>query len=179
MAKRSKIRIIIAVVAVGLVVAAFLVVRSQQAPARAAARSAQFSGNALIVINSQSGMTFSPAPSSLTPTLTAQQAWQAYATHAGSSVITIPSNVSAQLGLFTSPVGPADDPDIVAGATSGLTISNGEAYSSLNQLVYGYSWHSCPESAAMNVATLPPNPCTEWLFLDANTGQMIVETWQT
>jgi hypothetical protein len=72
----------------------------------------------------------------------------------GSSGTTIPSNVTVQLGLLTLPAGPAN------ADTSGLVTSNGTAYTALNELAYGYSWHSCPMSTLPN-ATLPPNPCIE------------------
>src|SRR5215467_10883445 len=46
----------------------------------------------------------------------------------------------------------------------GLIVQNGIAYSSLNQLAYGYGWPAFPhrQSHRMN-----------WLFLVASTGQMI------
>jgi hypothetical protein len=51
-------------------------------------------------------------------------------------------------------------------------------YTAHNELAYGYSWLSCPHSTNPRVKKLPPNPCREWNFLNANTGRQIVETWQ-
>jgi len=89
----------------------------------------------------------------------------------------IPSGLSVQLGLVSVPVGPAnpDDPD-----QAGLATSNGIAYSALNELAYGYS--SPPSSCPMSQNPLNPGPvgksCTDWTFVDANTGQLIEETSQ-
>jgi hypothetical protein len=169
MAKVKRTRIIIGfAIFLGVLAAGLLVTRLQQASARAGTHAV---APAAITINQNLGETFAPAPPSATAALTAQQAWQQYAEHSGSTVTAIPTDVTAQFGLYTQPAGPADAP----GAT-GLPVSNGRAYIALNQLAYGYSWRSCPVSAG--VAPLPANPCTAWLFLDANTGQQIVQTWQ-
>jgi hypothetical protein len=65
-----------------------------------------------------------------------------------------------QLGLLTSPIGP------YCGVTCDRWIvQNGIAYRALHQLVYGYSWLAFP-----NRHLKPRN----WIFLDANTGQMII-----
>jgi hypothetical protein len=82
-----------------------------------------------------------------------------------------------QLGLVSVPVGPAnpDDRD-----QAGLATSNGMPYSELNELAYGYRspTGSCPDSRN----PLNPGPvgksCVDWTFVDANTGQLIEETWQ-
>jgi hypothetical protein len=151
---------------------------------------------ATVPINPNIGETFAPAPPSAAPALTAQQAWHRYAEQARSRNTTIPSFVIAQLGLFTLKASPPGDPE-----TAGLPGPDGKFYTPRNELPYGYSWHSCPpvmgvpspgpraattqsaparpsatsESAS---APRPPNPCVAWLFLDANTGRMIVQTWQ-
>jgi hypothetical protein len=143
----------------------------RQAAGRPARANAVSSVTSTITINSQIGMTFAPAPPGAVPALTAEQAWAQEAGVEGSSGTTIPSNVTVQLGLLTLPAGPANSD------TSGLVTSNGTAYTALNELAYGYSWHSCPMSTLPN-ATLPPNPCIEWEFLDANTGHLIDDTWQ-
>ena len=108
--------------------------------------------------------TFSPAPVGARPALTAQGAWARY-TKVNTSYTTaaIPRNVSVRLGLLTLPIGPAGP-------------GGREAYLAHNELVYGYSWHSCPYSTT--AAPPPPSPCIEWNFLDANTGHQIVQTWQ-
>jgi hypothetical protein len=147
-----------------------IVVRLPQAPARAAAE--HRAPRPTITIDPQTGMTFAPAPSSAAPALTAQQAWKRYARSAHSPRTTIPSWVTARLGLLTIPVGPADAP-----FTDKLRKSHGEAYSALNKLAYGYS----SPSACLTLApvVLPPNArCIEWTFVSASTGSMIVTTWQ-
>jgi hypothetical protein len=121
---------------------------------------------ATITIDPQVGETFAPAPSSAAPAMTAQQAWAAYTqVNTSYSDSAIPSTVTVQLGLLTLPLGSTGP-------------GGSEAYAAQNELVYGYSWHSCPASRNPNVQTLPPNPCIEWNFLDANTGRQIDETWQ-
>jgi hypothetical protein len=67
------------------------------------------------------------------------------------------------------------------------TKKDGEAYTALDELTWGYSWHEC---ASVMPPVLPPGStpvpapspsadhCTEWLFLNANTGVQIVLTWQ-
>jgi len=169
MAKDHRTRIIIGTALVlGVLAAGFLANRPQQAPAWAATTAAM---HPTVTINAKLGETFAPAPPSAAPALTAQQAWLRYARHVGSDRTTMPSGVTARLGLYTQPAGPANLP-----GTGSLPKSHGEAYIALNKLAYGYSSHSCP--VPQGFAPLPPNPCIEWLFLDANTGQMIIETWQ-
>jgi hypothetical protein len=75
------------------------------------------------------------------------------------------------------PVGSAnpDDPD-----QADLTTSNGIAYSALNELAYGYSSPNgtCPMSRNPNNPGPVGKSCIDWTFVDANTGQLIEETWQ-
>ncbi len=130
-----------------------------------------------ITINPDNGETFAPPPAKASPPLTAQQAWAQFIKQStdGAGGTAIPSDVTAQLGLFTLPVAPSSECDNDCG---NLTIQNGMAYTALNQLAYGYSWPGgkCGGSNPVNPA--PPVPCTEWLFVDANTGHMIVLTVQ-
>ena len=144
----------------------------QRAPARAATTAAT---RATITIGTNPTETFAPAPSSATPALTAYQAWLRFARHVGSHRTSMPPGVTARLGLFTMAAGPA----ALAG-TSRQPKSHGEAYIALNQLAYGYSSHSCPLYLGRmpGMPPPPPTPCIEWLFLNANTGQMVIETWQ-
>jgi hypothetical protein len=164
-------RVIAGAVVLGMLLAGLFVARLARTPARASTTNGDVTTT--IAIDSVVGETFAPPPSSAQTSLTAQDAWAQYAALAGSSVTTIPSTVTVQLGLLTLPVGPASAP-----GTSGLTTSNGEAYTALNELAYGYSWHSCPVIMLPGASVSPGNPCIEWLFLDANTGQQIDETWQ-
>lgn len=161
--------VIIGAVGVGLLAIGFFAVRANRAPARAVTVSAVTS---TITIDPQVGETFAPAPPDAAPALTAEQAYAQYAQLSGYSDTTVPSDVTVQLGLLTLPVGPVS-PD-----TGNLTTQNGIAYTALNELVYGYSWHSCPHSRNPNVATLPANPCIQWNFLNANSGKQVDDTWQ-
>ena len=127
---------------------------------------------ATITIDPAYGATFAPPPANAASTaaLTAQQAWTQFIQQAsGSSNTAIPSTVTTQLGLFTLPVGPD------CGATcSDLPLQAGISYTALNELAYGYRWpgDTCPSGSG--VTSLPAIPCTEWIFIDANTGHMIV-----
>ncbi len=114
---------------------------------------------------SKPGDTFAPAPAGAKPTLTAQQAWAAFAHSSHASRSTIPRGLSVRLGLLTMRIGPV--------GPHGKMV-----YRAHNELAYGYSWHQCPKSAAPH-GTLPPNPCIAWTFLNASNGQLIVITWQT
>jgi hypothetical protein len=121
---------------------------------------------ATITIAPDIGEIFAPAPASARPALTAQQAWAEYTHHDASyRKAPIPSSVTVHLGLLTLPLGPSGP-------------GGSEAYTARNELAYGYSWHSCPASRNPRVRKLPPNPCTEWNFLNANTGHQLDDTWQ-
>jgi hypothetical protein len=135
-------------------------------PARVRAHAAP-ALTATITIDPHIGETFAPAPAGARPALTAQQAWAKYtqADNGYERGSAIPANVTAHLGLLTLPIGPVGP-------------GGSEAYTARKELVYGYSWHQCPASRNPDVQELPPNPCIEWNFLNANTGHQIDETWQ-
>jgi hypothetical protein len=118
---------------------------------------------ATVTIDPRIGETFAPAPPSAHPSISAQEAWAQYATLNGSKKTTIPADVSVRLGLLTIPLG-------------GPSPYPGEGYTARDELTWGYSHHSCP--VVMGGFSPPPNPCIEWLFLDANSGHMIEDTWQ-
>jgi hypothetical protein len=135
-----------------------------------------------ITIDPHLGETFAPPPATASaasaPALTAQQAYAQFiqSSTTGSGGTAIPSTVTAQLGLLTLPVGPSSGCD---NDCSNLTVQNGTAYTALNQLAYGYSLPggTCGSSNPFDPA--PPVPCTDWLFIDANTGHLIdwTEQW--
>jgi hypothetical protein len=119
-----------------------------------------------ITIAPDIGEVLAPAPASAKPALTAQQAWAEQTHHhVNYRKATIPSNITVHLGLLTLPIGPSGP-------------GGAETYTAHNQLVYGFSWHSCPVSMNPKVRKLPRNPCIQWDFLNANTGHQIDETWQ-
>jgi len=159
MALRRK-RLITGAAVLGVLVTGFILARLPKTPVRAA--TVMSAVTTTVTIDPSVGETFAPAPSSSAPSMSAQKAWARYARLNGSSVTAIPSSVTVQLGRLTLPVGPGPD--------------NSVSYTAYNQLAYGFSWHSCPVS--MLNPPSPDNPCIEWLFLDANTGQQIDETWQ-
>ena len=110
--------------------------------------------NATVIIDPTVGETFTPV-TGVIPALTATQAWSQFL---GQS--SVPSDVTVQLGQLTLPLG--------AGAPN--------QYMYNGRLVWAYDWHSCP---ATSLGSLPSgNPCIEWLFLDANSGQELDNTWQ-
>jgi hypothetical protein len=119
-----------------------------------------------ITIDTSVGETFAPPPEGASPAMTAQQAWATY-TKVDTSYSTseIPSNVSVSLGLLTLPLGPSGP--------------NGtEAYTARDVLTYGFSWHNCPVSRNPRAPSPQSNPCIEWNFINADTGQQIDDTWQ-
>ena len=119
--------------------------------------------SATITVNSLD--TFAPPPADAAPAMTAQQAWAQWENNAGNSNTSIPSDTTVQLGLLSVLAGP----DCGAECENGNIAQDGMVYSALNQLAYGYSWSTCSAGS-----TLPASQCTEWIFLDANTGQMII-----
>jgi len=140
-------------------------------PAAGRARAVTASAVQTTITLNDYGATFAPPPATASPPLTVQQAWAQFiqSSAVGSGGTEIPSGTTAQLGLFTLPVGPAAD----CGGCSKLIVQNGTAYSALNQLAYGYSDQSTCVSGN-DIHPLPPSPCTQWWFIDANTGHMIV-----
>ena len=110
--------------------------------------------------------------------LTAEQAWADYIADAGGSS-SIPPDASIQLGLVTWPSGSADAP-----SASNETIVNGVAYLAFNELAYGYSVPSACRGTYLqapgeaSTPTPSSDSCVDWLFVDANTGHQIMETWQ-
>lgn len=133
-----------------------------------------------ITIDPSIGETFTPTANG-SPALTASQAYADFAQLNNWASTAIPDYITAQLGLLTYPAGPADAPGM-----SHYTISNGEAYKALNELTWAFSWKECPPplvpSPAPGASPAPaptPSNCVAWIFLDANTGKQIDQTWQT
>ena len=173
---RRRRRIYYLAAAIVLLVIGFFIVRPAVVSARAVTVSPVTN---TVVVNVASGSTFAPAPTGASPALTAEQAWADYVNVAGGST-SIPSAANIQLGLVTWPSGPADAP-----SADSETISNGVAYLALNELAYGYSEPSpCPPQnniaapGESSAASSSSGSCIDWLFVDANTGQQIMETWQ-
>jgi len=110
------------------------------------------------------GDTFGPPPVGVRPALTAQGAWARFA-HPRSRSFPIPAGTTVHLGSLTVVIGPAGPHGKVA-------------YKVRGKLAYGYSYHQCPTSQAPG-GTIAPNPCIAWAFLNADNGNLIVQTYQT
>ena len=103
---------------------------------------------------------FAPPPPGAVPAVTAKQAWARFSTGERHKAIT--PGTTAQLGLLTVPIGP-----YCGRECDGHPVRDGIAYTALNQLAYGYSWLAFPHRHLKN---------RNWIFLDANTGKMIIGT---
>jgi hypothetical protein len=115
------------------------------------------------VIDAAIGESFQPALGDTVAPRSSNDVYAAYANRNDSERTTPPENVHVQLGWLTLPignVGPDDSP----------------AYTAKDELVWSYSWESCP--ATTLPAKSPPKVCVAWLFLDAATGEDIDQTWQ-
>jgi len=125
----------------------------------------------LATIKINSAVTFAAPPSDAMPALTALQALRRSEAHLGARrLAAIPPGLSVKLGLLTLLVGPNCGVEC-----HGLIVKNGLAYQTLNELAYGYNGPStCVGGNPIN--PVPPHPCTEWEFVDANTGHMIIAT---
>lgn len=106
------------------------------------------------------GEVFAPPPADASPALTAQQAIDKWA----GKPVKIPPGVTVRLGLLTLPVGPDCGPE----CEHNNIVRHGWVYSWLNKLVYGVSRWECPAGSHKRAWE-----CTDWDFLDANTGKMI------
>ncbi len=104
---------------------------------------------------------FAPPSPGQQPAMTSDQAIAAF--QGQNPGFTLPSDATAQLGNYTAATG------------------DGSTYRYQNRLAWGFSWHQCEDALIQNPAPIPPGtdlPCTRWLFLDANTGQMLESLWQ-
>jgi len=142
----------------GLVVAAWHGNSAQQAQIASVAQGAT-------VIDEMSGETFTPETTEPSQdVLSAEAAYQQW----GQGGETPPPTATVQRGFLTFPTGTGE-------------------YTANHQLVYAYSWTACqPAIGAPNSqgSTLidpsdSPSPqfCTQWVFLDASTGELIDMTW--
>jgi hypothetical protein len=92
--------------------------------------------------------------------LTAEEAIAAF--EAVNAEFQLPADSTAQLGFYTAAVGDG-------------------TYRYQDRLAWGISWHECAVAIGGDIGP-PPTPdlsaCTAWLFLDANTGEMLEAAWQ-
>jgi hypothetical protein len=106
------------------------------------------------------GEVLAPPPADAAPAMTAQEAVDASA----GRHVSIPDYVTVQLGLFTLPVGPDCGPEY----EHNNIVRGDMVYSWLNKLVYAFSRRVCPAGSDR-----PVWQCTQWDFIDANTGKYI------
>ena len=122
-----------------------------------------------IVIDASIPETFLPTPDETAP-LSSDAVFAGYAKHNGSARTSPPEGVTVLLGRLTLPLGRGRP---------------GE-YTAHNELVWAFTWHQCiaagipppPGSSAPEPPTAPTS-CTAWLFLDATSGRMVEQTWQS
>jgi hypothetical protein len=100
--------------------------------------------------------TFAPPPDTV-PAMTAREALDAFER----KHVSIPDFVTVQLGLLTLPVGP----DCGRECEYHNIVQGKMVYTVLNKLVYGFSRRVCPAGSDR-----PAWQCTQWDFIDANTG---------
>ncbi|MDR2983795.1 MAG: hypothetical protein LBV34_03045 [Nocardiopsaceae bacterium] len=103
---------------------------------------------------------FAPAPAGDMPNMTARQAWARFSR--GDRSTAIAAGTTVKLRLLTVPIGP-----YCGRECDGHPVRAGIAYTALDQLAYGYSWLAFPHRHLKN---------RNWIFLDANTGHMIIGT---
>jgi hypothetical protein len=99
--------------------------------------------------------TFAP-PGDAQPQLTALEAIAVF--QAVDSEFQLPDDATNQLGYYTAALGDG-------------------SYRYENRLAWGFTWHECAQPQH-EVSPGTVMPCTRWLFLDANTGEMLELVWQ-
>jgi hypothetical protein len=102
--------------------------------------------------------TVTPAPNAAAK-LTSSDALDAFLTKNPGWQYKSDQPTSVQLGYLTTAVGDG-------------------TYTNKDRLVWGYTWN-IPEVFMHPVPTDIPRSHTWWLFLDANTGDMLLGEWQT
>lgn len=117
-------------------------------------------GAAQVIIDSNIGEVFVPVEDPSLSAMTANEAFAAQAKRIHSEQLTPPEGDTIRLGRLTMPIGP------------------GEGYTARDRLVWAFSTHQCPASRALNPSTAPKGRCIEWMFLDADTGALIDDTFQ-
>lgn len=117
------------------------------------------------VIDSAIDLTMGPAPQrASTGTLSPDQAWSAYATTAGYAEPTVPSGIAVGVGDLNEPI------------NSSSASSQALIYAAQNELVYSYS-KSGVGCFNTNPSAISSGTCTEWTFLDANTGAHVLTVY--
>jgi hypothetical protein len=100
---------------------------------------------------------FAPPPTDAHPEMTWLEAVAAF--QVVDPEFELPADATGRLGLYTAAVGDG-------------------TYRYKDRLAWGISWHECARSFRHEVPPDFPRPCTQWLFLDANTGRMLESLWQ-
>jgi len=102
-------------------------------------------------------MTFVP-PGDVQARLTSSEAIAAFRA-ADPEFTGLPADATSFFGIYTAAVGDG-------------------TFRFHDRLAWGYTWHRCVQSQAPFASAPTPAFCKQWLFLDANTGQMLEATWQ-
>ncbi|HEY7281436.1 MAG TPA: hypothetical protein VID47_07555, partial [Actinomycetota bacterium] len=122
-----------------------------------------------IIIDAVQGIRFDPPGPEDVPSLTEEQALARY--ESANTKFTLPADATSYLGLYTAPVGDG-------------------TFRFHERLAWGIRWPGCPvdsgnpgflpgsQPSATSAPSPRPESCAEWLFLDANTGQMLEAVWQ-
>lgn len=137
---------------------------------RAAASTAVSPMTSTAVIDPQLDETFSPLSStqqSVAPSMTADQAWAAFANLNGYSQPTVPADLTVFIGSLTLPndnVGPA----------------SAWTYRYQNEIAYGYSEPpaQCINTSTRTSTSQDAGTCVTWTFLSPSTGQLLDQTDQ-
>jgi hypothetical protein len=99
--------------------------------------------------------TFAP-PGNAKSDLTAEEALAAF--QKVDAEFELPVDATSQLGFYTASVGDG-------------------TYRFQDRLAWGFTWQQCAQPQH-DVSPDTVLPCTKWLFLDANTGEMLELVWQ-
>ncbi|HWB66187.1 MAG TPA: hypothetical protein VG708_05100 [Mycobacteriales bacterium] len=135
---------------------------SPQAPTQATAV------DSTTVLDTSDGLTLAPptdAIGSISPQLSADAAWAKYAAAAGVTEPTVPAGLSVQLGSLTLPV------SIYVPASEQTNVVN-------HELSYAYSLPGVGCQTTLPSQAASGTECTEWTFLDANTGEHVLTMFQ-
>lgn len=109
--------------------------------------------SATVIVSSVQGIRFDPPPADAEPALTASDAVARF--QAVDPVFEVPDGTTAALGVYTAPVGDG-------------------SFRFRDRLAWGLHSPGCPTAAGGPNAHPSPGPCLGiWLFLDANTGEML------
>lgn len=145
-------------------------------PTHSSVASTPAPAQAPIVIDSDDGLIFRPSADVPARALSPEEAWSRYVRHSHGRKTRIPASVRVRYGrLSCAHCNLTDTHDRTpCGKSAGLF-----NWSCIQVRSYGYS---LPNTGCLNTnPNFSPPPhlrCTEWTFVSAFTGRMIIGTWQ-